>query len=854
MSIKISYKPFLALVFICLFLGIADISAQNDTIFYNSKWKPTTKDSASFYRSPIQKEGDLYNVKDYYMSGKVQMNAFSKSKDSDVWEGKVTWYNEDGSLFQQGHYKNNRLNGDFVTLMSGKQLTAIYKNGYIIGGKQNTNIGNKNMYVEHLGDTIRNVIYDKDIKGVRYERYGTKDKFEVYSKFYDNKGAYLGKKTSLENGEYNGINVVYCWNPMQVQEVTYYRKGRRLNSTTYHTNGKVRGLFKQEPQYSKTFYDRKGKELGEITYQMDRDYLKPENGTEIYFVYGKNGGASSTIQTVRRYKDGLLLEEEVRYKNQTVKSKTTYKKGGKELMLSFDREGNEIARMRYDNYNPVEGKEIFKDRTATYSDGKLVKAVNFYYETEKKFSVKTPFSETYFDKNGEILGILQLDTTQNYSKPLEGKRYYNNYEGGISSIEEYKNGFVIERITFRSRLVGEKKSLTTKKVEQYATDSYNKNREINYYSNGEIQSDIHFKGYDKISGIYYDFDGNKVGTYDYKTEDGTLYEFFADSDKIKSIEERSKGKLLRAKRYNYGKNTKYGAINPVLEEDIDIDCCSKFYNRDGVLIAECTFKNQIPWEGEVYDVSARTLFTIKEGKRNGTYKKLDYDESILEEGQFVDDKEDGIFKIYNYKEVLLRKEQYTQGELHGQATYFSPETGMEIASMSYKNGLPWEGERILATYGKRKPEHETYKDGVLIKRISYDDNGKRISNYIDGLETETTAYYKDSDKKRLSYSVKGSNLNGTVVRYDLNGKEEYKAEFDNGKLKSGIVIITGGNVRGNPEYIMLTRKPDTLAVKLMGQNDKVLFTAEENLVFGSATVFMQNLDIYRDYLGPNRLY
>ena len=67
-------------------------------------------------------------------------------------------------------------------------------------------------------------------------------------------------------------------------------------------------------------------------------------------------------------------------------------------------------------------------------------------------------------------------------------------------------------------------------------------------------------------------------------------------------------------------------------------------------------------------------------------------------------------------------------------------------------------------------------------------------------------------------------------------------------------MLTGGNVRGNPEYMILSREPDTLTVKLMGQNNKVLFTAKENLAFGTATVFMQNLDIYMDYIGPNRLY
>ncbi|CAN0594466.1 unnamed protein product, partial [Ectocarpus sp. 12 AP-2014] len=309
------------------------------------------------------------------------------------------------------------------------------------------------------------------------------------------------------------------------------------------------------------------------------------------------------------------------------------------------------------------------------------------------------------------------------------------------------------------------------------------------------------------------------------------------------METLQNGEQLRLQRYDYGSDAAFGQINPVLVEDIDASCCASFYSREGELLGKITFKDGEPWDGTYHDVKQRTSYTIKEGSRNGSYKKYDYDRSILEEGDFTNDKEDGLFTYYSYNGELVKTENYTNGLLNGIATYYD-ENQKPLGEMVYKNGVPMDGIRVTSVFSSKNKITETYAERKLVKRISYDDNGKRVSNYVDGKEKETIAYYGDTDKKRLSYTVNGSTLDGMVISYDREGKVQYEAIFDNGKLKNGTVMLTGGNARGNPEYIILNRKPDTLNVKLMGQNDKVLFTAEENLAFGTATVFMQSLDIY----------
>ena len=57
-----------------LFLSIYSSYAQNDTIYYSENWKVVQqKDSASFYRLPVTKKGDLYLIQDFFISGKKQI-------------------------------------------------------------------------------------------------------------------------------------------------------------------------------------------------------------------------------------------------------------------------------------------------------------------------------------------------------------------------------------------------------------------------------------------------------------------------------------------------------------------------------------------------------------------------------------------------------------------------------------------------------------------------------------------------------------------------------------------------------------------------------------------------------------
>jgi len=841
-----------------LFLFIVmntSVFAQQDTLYFNTKWKPTAKDSATFFRPPVKAEGDLFRVQDYYRSGQVQMNAKSKSPEKDLWQGKVTWYNEDGSIFQEGTYENNRLEGDFITYLGTKRLVATYADGRFVSGKRNTPYGQGQMYFEQEGDTLYEVLYGNDLEGIRSEHYGTKKKYRFLSKYYDAKGELIGERKLLPNGYYKGVEVFYDYSPMRVREIAFSPFGQQLISSTYYSNGQVREEVKQEPAWSKSYYSKDGKVLGKITYQLDQDRINPFNGTLIRFKSGKRGENSDLIQRAVTYENGDIVREEFRHDNGQISSETSYKNGTREQQISYDKNGTEIARMLYKGYRPFQGKEINLGGTATYEQGKLIESVTYFYNTKIVRVKKNDVLETYYDMEGKVLGELKLIDDNGYPKAFEGQRFSMDYtnKADIASIEEFKEGARVQMTSFRKRRVGEEKYKTFKKIEVYDAEGYARIKETKFYSNGSIQSEIVYKNYTEISGSFYDEKETLLGTYDYKKKDGTRYKFFGDSDKLELMEEVKEGKTQRLKKYNYGKSAEYGQINPVLEEDIDIDCCAAYYTIEGAVIAKLKFKNQLPWEGMAYDPSAKTRYEVKEGKRNGTYEKLDYSQKVLEEGQFIDDKQEGTFKYYDYQGSLQRTENFTNGKLDGNAVYYDT-TGKVLSQMEYKKGLPVNGTRNLTySYGKQ-PNQETYKDGVLVESITYDKNGKNITKYTEGKNSETIAYYKDSDKKRLSYGLVNSTLDGTVIRYDSEGKEQHRAEVSKGRLVSGTMYLMPRYGENKVLYMELNRTADNLKLKIIDIENTVVLKAEELVLVGSRIAYIDKLGLSLDYLNARDLY
>lgn len=856
MSTPINMKYTFALIgFMALYLWPNSLLAQQDTIYFDNNWKETVKDSAAFFRPPVKMENDLFRIKDYYISGQLQMSGLSQSDNKTFWHGEVSWYNADGTLLQKGGYTHNRLNGKFITYLNNKKLVAIYDNGYFVSGAMNRSQNYNNYYLEIKNDTLKEVIYDTDMNGIRYENYSLVKGTRFLSKYYDEKGKLVATLKTLDNGYTQGDEVFYYYNPMRLKQINHYPYERFLAETVYYPNEQLRTKFELEPEYKKTYFTENGTKLGSITYTLENDYLKPENGTEYFFTYGYNEDEGHVVSAVKTYENGKILKDELKYDNGQVKSITTYNDNKKELQISYDENGTEIARMTYENYYPLNGTEIIGDRKSTYANGELVKEINYYPKTDSVFSEKTTEKETYFNKEGEVIGELEIDYQNKYAKPMDGKRFFVGYDTDISSIEVYKDGFVTERTVFRSKLMAENEKLEFKRTEYYEDDGYKKIREVVYYSNGVMQSDIEYKGYDKKFGKFYNDKGELIGTYDYVKKDGKLYEFFDDSNVVRLIQEETNGNITKLKRYDYGPYRKYGDVDALLVEELDVTCCYKSYKRNGELFTEAKYKDGQPWEGALYDAASRTKISIKDGMRNGAYKKFDYNqELILEEGQYLNDKKEGVFNTFDFSGQLKYSQTYTDGQLHGK-TIFYDKGGKPLTSLVYKNGQPFEGTKIILMGYNRAPNEETYSNGELTQRISYDDIGKRITKFVNGEEVETIAYHKDSDKKRLKYTLDNYYINGEVIRYDKNGKETHKALFKNNKLESGVVYLSSRDTYDKRvAYVILKKLDRKISVTMMGHDEDIVFFAEEIIEQGYALKYINRLNLYIDNLTPESLY
>ncbi len=116
-----------------LFASVTPTFRKSDTTFYDKKWKVTLRENASFFRPlDFEKEGDLWVIKDYYISGNLQSRAYSKSKDDIVWEGETIWYSEEGVVFQKRIYEAGRILYD-EEAQEFRRQRAIEKYGIEVG-------------------------------------------------------------------------------------------------------------------------------------------------------------------------------------------------------------------------------------------------------------------------------------------------------------------------------------------------------------------------------------------------------------------------------------------------------------------------------------------------------------------------------------------------------------------------------------------------------------------------------------------------------------------------------------------------------------------------------------------------
>jgi len=106
-----------------------------DTVFYDKNWQPSNPENASYCRIVSNDtSGKIqYLVKDFYMSGSLQMTGTYKSISPDYKTGTFKYWYENGQCQLVCSYLNNKLEGEYFEYYdNGKPKNkSNYKNGLL---------------------------------------------------------------------------------------------------------------------------------------------------------------------------------------------------------------------------------------------------------------------------------------------------------------------------------------------------------------------------------------------------------------------------------------------------------------------------------------------------------------------------------------------------------------------------------------------------------------------------------------------------------------------------------------------------------------------------------------------------
>lgn len=196
----------------------------NDTVFYDKDWKQSNPENASYYRVISSDSGReiQYLVKDYYISGSIQMTGTYKSIYPDYKTGPFNYWYENGQSQIVCNYYNNKLDGEYFEYYdSGEpKIKRNYSKGLIDGEEKSWSLtGFLTKVVEYRngikhgrfltyydnGQLIRKDIYrnDKLVKGNCYTRQGKDTSYFDYFIMPEFNGGLEGfKKFILERLKY----------------------------------------------------------------------------------------------------------------------------------------------------------------------------------------------------------------------------------------------------------------------------------------------------------------------------------------------------------------------------------------------------------------------------------------------------------------------------------------------------------------------------------------------------------------------------------------------------------------------------------------------------------------------------
>ncbi|MHA7057246.1 hypothetical protein ACWGOQ_0008515 [Aquimarina sp. M1] len=398
---------------LCLLINcvLYQVIGQNDTIWLTKSNKVTDdvkKDS--IYRLPATKKGNLYVLNYYHKDGTPYLSGTASKIDKVVWNGTVKWFTKDGNVSQSMDYENNILHGNVVTFYKNQKLKAIYENGVPIAGSANFNQIYPKQFIERKDSIIREVTYEKDVKGIRYETIfivhgNSLKKKEI--RYYGNDGEYIGVSTDeIDLSGHKGIEVKYFKNPLRVRRIKKTDDTGIRILASYYKNGQIRERLTDGLPQKIQYFGPDGKALGTVEVKGYNSYgCRYKNGKQIMFYSNEKPEQMHLIGAITEYdKEGNIIYTKYFHENQQVEFETIHENSFVAESYNYDQNGREIAKMIYNNGLPDQGVLIEGNTLLSYDKGNIIQKLTYYPATTLVFRVFKDAKATYFDKKGENIG------------------------------------------------------------------------------------------------------------------------------------------------------------------------------------------------------------------------------------------------------------------------------------------------------------------------------------------------------------------------------------------------------------------------------------------------------------------
>ncbi|MBU2945716.1 toxin-antitoxin system YwqK family antitoxin [Zobellia uliginosa] len=761
MNIK---NQFLLLLVFC---SITNLIAQKDTLYFNLKWNKTDKSNAAFFRLvPLEKKGDLYKVKDFYINGNLQMNGYWSNLEKETLHGKITWYFKDGTKSIESEYNYGVLDGTNTIYKEGGQVSSkgIYKNNKPYSGS---------FIVYRLLQTYANgILNGEEISYAENGKIATRGINKNGKRFSGEFANTQTEKTTYTDGKNDGFTTAYYDLNFSQKKQKYaisdgLKEGEEIS---YYEDGKekARGINKAGMSYNGSFYNEYTRKITSYKEGVFHGPLTTfnEQGKIISIREYVNGKISGKVMSTGLFKTKTC---ECEYRNQKPFNGEECK--GYDVYEYVDGQLIKLTSCNSENEGEKIEIQLFKDKEKTKKFVNLNgEAYELIYKNGKAYSGREydriSGSLTTF-KNGTKEGPFRISkkykgyiASGNYNQGVyEGKIEFENLQSKTSTFCMYQNGKPIDgtaiyKDTIISYKNGLKNGLETP-MRAYGAynspfDSISRNYidgklhgQIKYFEESTLIAEGLYNKNKPFTGVFYEYSGGTNYTRSTYNEGEQLKEEYI-SQKFKANYEYKDSKLHQGKFY---------------------------YNED--LIAEGSYKNGISFEGSFatlekidknYFPEKYTLTSYKKGKKNGEETVVNFKENLIE-------------KVIQYKNGKILSE-----------IIFLPFKDKKSLVGTYKNNMPFSGD-FLTTLAINLPDTETKSS---YQSVSHYANGKKS-----GMEYFTTM---GSNMQVVLDSVSyknGKPFQGNLL--EIYHSDTLEHLYENGNLVQTNIFTWG-----------LSKKPDAI--------------------------------------------